>query len=298
MLLEPAITIRAAHDDGPGNAPINRIVIHLTSGSTAFPGAALDGAALGTARYFANPSCGGSAHYVHDAGPNEQHCVPDQFIAWHAPPNAHSIGQEICGHPAWTREQFLDARVRPALEHSAARTAGLCDVWGVPKVHIDAGQLLAGARGVTGHDSVSQAWHQSTHWDPGPNFPWDVYMALVNGGITPPPSPPPPRTPPVFQWPFGSQYVGDIAGPAASHGGYFAWERDEIKIVQQWLVFLNCVPGVASASWPWTSWCDGYFQRPYSTDAAIRFHQRFYPGQPYMDRIYLDDYNVLIRSRP
>ncbi len=297
-MAEPAITIRAAHDSGSPNTPVYRVVIHLTSGSDVWPRAALPEAALGTARYFANPDCGGSAHYVHDAGPVEQHCVPDNVVAWHAPPNLHSIGQEICGHPAWTREQFLDDRVRPALENSAARTRELCDRFGVPKVHIDAGQLLGGAHGVTGHDSVSQAWHQSTHWDPGPNFPWDWYMAEVNEGAPPPPPPPPPRTPAVFQWPFGREYVGDIAGPNESHGGYYAWERDEIKIIQQWLVFLGCVPGVASASWPWTRWCDGLFQRPWSTDATVRFHQRYYPGQPYTDRIYIDDWLTMIRCLP
>lgn len=298
-MAEPAITLRAANDSGSPNGPIYRIVIHLTAGSTAFPSAAGAGAALGTARYFTNPSTEGSAHYVHDAGPSEQHCVPDNVIAWHAPPNPHSIGQEICGHPAWTRAQFLDPRVVPALDHAAARTRELCNRFSVPKVKIDAGQLLGGAHGVCGHIDVSTAWHQSTHWDPGPNFPWDHYMAQVNGGTpVPPPVPPPGVTPAIPSWPFGGEYVGDIAGAAASHGGYYAWERTFIKIVQQWLVYLNCVPGIPSSSWPWTTWADGLFSRPYSTDAAIRFHQRFYPGQPYMDRIYSDDYARLVRARP
>lgn len=295
-MAEPPITIRAVHDSGAGNPPIYRVVIHLTAGSTIFPGAALAGAATGTARYFTQAGSGGSAHYVHDAGTREEHCVPDNVVAWHAPPNAHSLGQEICGHPAWTREQFLDDRVRPALDHSAARTRELCDRFGVPKVKIDAGQLLGGAHGVCGHVDVSNAWHQSTHWDPGPNFPWDYYMGKV--GAPPPPPPPSTVTPMAPGWPFGTQYVGDIAGAGTSHGGYFAWERPFIKTVQQWLVYLNCVPGVPSGAWPWTNWCDGLFTRPYSTDAAVRFHQRFYPNQQYMDRIYSDDYARLVRARP
>lgn len=296
-MAEPAITVRAAHDSGSPNGPINRIVIHLTAGSAVYPTTALAPAAAGTAHYFTLAATPGSAHYVHDTGTAEQHCVPDNTVAWHAPPNPRSIGQEICGDPSWSRNEFLDARVAPALIHAAARTRELCDRFGVPKVKIDAGQLLAGARGVCGHVDVSNAWHQSTHWDPGPNFPWDFYMAQVAGG-TPLPPPKVPGTPLVPAWPFGAQYVGDIAGPVAAHGGAYSWERPFIKIVQQWLVYLNCVVGIPSAAWPTTPWCDGLFSRPYSTNALVAFHQRYYRGQPYLDRLYADDWRRMVGSRP
>lgn len=295
-MAEPAITVRAAHDSGTPNTPINRIVIHLTSGSLVYPQAALAPAAAETAHYFTTEGAGGSAHYVQDAGGPEQHCVPDGTIAWHAPPNQHSIGQEICGHPSWTRAQFLDPRLAVSLDHAAARTRELCDRFGVPKVKIDAGQLAAGARGVCGHIDVSTAWHQTDHWDPGPAFPWDIYMAKVNGG-TPPPPPKVPGTPLVPMWPFGSQYVGAITGPMVSHGGAYAWERPFIKIVQQWMVYLNCVPGLPSAAWPTTTWCDGLFQS-YSVAAAVRFHQRYYVNQPKPDRLYNDDWRRMVVSRP
>ena len=41
--------------------------------------------------------------------------------------------------------------------------------------------LKAGKRGVCGHTDVTDAWHQSDHDDPGPWFPWDRFMAVVNG---------------------------------------------------------------------------------------------------------------------
>lgn len=108
----------------------------------------------------------------------------------------------------------------------------------------------------------------------------------------PPPPPPPPRPhPPVYAWPFpANQYVGDINGPAASHGGYYPNERWFIKNVQQWLVYKGCVPGVDPNSWAYTGWCDGLFQAPYSTNAAIAWHNQYYPGQPFPDEIWRDDY--------
>jgi hypothetical protein len=60
-MAEPAITIRAVHDSGSGNLPINRVVIHSTCPNVGYPAASAPGAAHGTALYFTNPASGGSA---------------------------------------------------------------------------------------------------------------------------------------------------------------------------------------------------------------------------------------------
>ncbi|MCW2765940.1 MAG: hypothetical protein JWO11_1899, partial [Nocardioides sp.] len=93
---EPPITRRAVHDSGGGNTPVRRIVIHATCPGIGYPHASKKGAASGTAKYFQMRSSGGSAHYIYDSSRREEHCVPDKIIAWHAPPNSHSIGIEIC----------------------------------------------------------------------------------------------------------------------------------------------------------------------------------------------------------
>jgi N-acetyl-anhydromuramyl-L-alanine amidase AmpD len=41
-------------------------------------------------------------------------------------------------------------------------------------------QLKQGLRGIVGHDQVSRVYHKSDHTDPGPNFPWDVFMSRVS----------------------------------------------------------------------------------------------------------------------
>lgn len=120
-------------------------------------------------------------------------------------------------------------------------------------------------------------------------------VELVHGSPSPAPQPAPApvrSAPPRLAWPFGGQYVGDIKGPAASHGGYYASERPFVQNCQQWLIYHGCVPGITD----WHSgWADGKFERPYSTDATVRWHQRFYPNQPYMDQIWSDDYDRLAR---
>lgn len=184
-MAEPALTIRAAFSSfTPGDNMVpTRVVVHATCPNIGYDKASAPGAALGTARYFASASAGGSAHYVCGVD-GEQHCVPDDTIAYHAPPNARSLGIEITAeggaYPAsYTRDQWLSPAVWPAVERAAARTRELCQRFAIPPVRINATDLLNGAHGICGHVDVSQAWHQTTHTDPGPEFPWPEFMALV-----------------------------------------------------------------------------------------------------------------------
>lgn len=180
---EPPITTRAAHDDGTGNAPPSRVVIHATCPNIGYPMASGPGTALGTARYFATAAAGGSAHYVCDGG-EEQHCVPDDVIAWHAPPNSHSIGIEICAEggdypKSYSRAQWLSDAVWPGVLRAAARARELCLRYNIPVVKLTPADLLAGKHGICGHVDVSHAYAQSSHSDPGPAFPWNEFMAAV-----------------------------------------------------------------------------------------------------------------------
>lgn len=182
-MTEPPVSIQAIHDDGPGNLPATRVVIHATEGDLGYPRTSAAGQALGTAHYFAGGDAGGSAHYVEDVA-GEQHCVADSHIAWHAPPNQHSLGIEICGNVEYSREQWLAPDVWPAVVRAADRTRDLCTRYGIPAVRISTADLLAGAHGICGHVDVSDAWHQTSHTDPGAGFPWPEFMSAVAGAST------------------------------------------------------------------------------------------------------------------
>src|SRR5580765_8703677 len=166
---EPPINIQAAHTSSGSNSPCNRIVIHATSPGMTGHSSSKSGMARSTAQYFASASSGGSAHYVVDAGRNEEHCVKDSVIAWHAPPNSHSIGIEICGEASYQRFDWLSNEVYQGIEAAAERTKELCERLNVPKVLIDVSELKAGHRGICGHADVAKAFGESDHWDPGPN---------------------------------------------------------------------------------------------------------------------------------
>jgi hypothetical protein len=110
--------------------------------------------------------------------------VPEDTQAYHAPPNAHSLGIEITAEGGdypknYSRDEWLSPQVWPAVQRAATRARDLCDRYGLPLVKLTPADLLAGKKGICGHVDVSQAWHQTNHTDPGPNFPWDRFMAEV-----------------------------------------------------------------------------------------------------------------------
>jgi hypothetical protein len=151
----------AAHVSSGENKPIDRIVLH----STVSPCKA--GGARQIAAYFRSQSAGGSAHYVVDPSEAVQ-VVYDGVIAWHAPPNAHSLGIEMCDMPHPTdASRWNDKSHQAMLKHVVRLVAALCLAYDVPPRFRGPIGLKLGRRGITTHANVSAAFKQSTHWDPG-----------------------------------------------------------------------------------------------------------------------------------
>lgn len=158
----------AVHDSGPREAAdIGWVVIHSTEGDTA----------AGAAGWFSLAASSGSANLVVD----DNECfrtVADLRIPWAAPPlNKRGFHIELAGHAAWTQEEWLK---HPGTLHRAAyKAATRCKAYGVPVRQVGWLGLLLGRKGITSHNAISLAWHQSDHHDPGPSFPWAYFMDLV-----------------------------------------------------------------------------------------------------------------------
>lgn len=121
-----------------------------------------------------------SFHFVVDAD-SATACVEPKFTAWHARKhgNAVGIGIEICGSADQTRAQWLDALSLATLQITARLCAELCRDFAIPPVALSEAGLRAGLRGITTHHIVSQAWKESTHYDPGPHFPFADFLEAV-----------------------------------------------------------------------------------------------------------------------
>ncbi len=155
-------------------SPVSLIVIHTAEVDCRV------GAAAAVARYFAGPTAPqASAHYV--VGPElVVQCVRESDTAWHAPgANPRAIGIELTARATWSAEQWAAPEVEAMLARAAGVVAGICRRHGVPLEHIEAEALRMGVSGIPGHVDVSQAFHKSDHFDPGPHFPWAHFLVLV-----------------------------------------------------------------------------------------------------------------------
>jgi N-acetyl-anhydromuramyl-L-alanine amidase AmpD len=138
------------------------------------------------ANYFANqyPSgqTGSSAHWCIDNN-SEVQCVRESDTAWHAPGmNADGIGLEHAGYASERRANWTDAYSAATLQISAKRAAKICKTYGIPARHLSDNELAAGHAGFVGHVQGTHVYGGS-HVDPGPSFPWDVYMTMVQAEL-------------------------------------------------------------------------------------------------------------------
>lgn len=72
------------------------------------------------------------------------------------------------------------------LRAGATVVAHWCRTYKWPVKHVN----VNGLPGITTHDAT-RVWGSTDHWDPGPNFPWDVFLRYVNESINSAPAPKP-----------------------------------------------------------------------------------------------------------
>ncbi|MFJ7955755.1 N-acetylmuramoyl-L-alanine amidase [Streptomyces sp. NPDC096319] len=132
----------------------------------------LEGSYDGGVSWFQDPASGASAHYVMKAdGSAATQMVATKDIAFHAGNywlNLHGIGIEMEGYAAQGPTWFTPAQYKA----TAALVVYLARRFDVP---LDRKHIL-------GHDNVlppRPARAPDAHWDPGPYWDWEKFMALV-----------------------------------------------------------------------------------------------------------------------
>ena len=141
-----------------------------------------DGTALAVARWFGGASAPqASCHYCVDDRMVIQ-CVKDADTAWGAPgANSDGLQIELAGMASQTGVTWEDPYSRQELALAAKLCAALAKKYAIPVVHLTPAQVAGGRqKGLCGHIDVTRAFDTvGGHTDPGPDFPWDVYLTMV-----------------------------------------------------------------------------------------------------------------------
>lgn len=160
--------------------PANRKTIDLVVIHTAECGESAN-AAENLQSWTAGPNASqASWHYAVDSDSVTQ-SVLEKDISWHAgPANGFSIGVEHAGKAGQTTAEWDDDFSKATLAMSSKLVADICLRYGIPARRLSAEDLARGERrGICGHVDVTKGMKSGSHWDPGPNFPWDAYLAKV-----------------------------------------------------------------------------------------------------------------------
>lgn len=208
--------------------------------------------------------------------------------------NSRSVNMEICGWARWSRDEWLGPQ-RGRLIQAANWARQMCDRFGIPKRHIGAQGVARGEAGIIGHVDYTNGARDGSHWDPGPGFPWDVFIDMVNGGAGAPGGGTgggggAPVTGPATTFPLPrNEYFGLITGPNESHGGFNAQEQVWVKQIQQALQAKGFAPNVPG-------WADGIFEQP-TKDAVAAWQRAHMPGTTRFGEVWWDDWEVLIQGK-
>lgn len=160
----------AYKSDPRGTRPVSLIVIHTAEGAKT---------AENLGAYFFRPDIMASSHVGIDDSKILQY-VPYNRAAWTVRSgNPISVNAELCGFAAWSRDTWLNQH-HNMLVLTAKWITDMANMFGIPKVKLTPLQVGQNKWGVIGHIDWTLGMHDGTHTDPGPGFPWDYVMQLVN----------------------------------------------------------------------------------------------------------------------
>lgn len=166
---------------GRGGKKVRLIVIHTMETPET------KGRAKQVARWFAGPtSPDASAHYCVD-NIDTILSVKETDTAWatgehHS--NQTSISIELAGSASQSALQWKDKYSKDELANAANLVAELCLKYNIPVKKLSGSSVKSGS-GIIGHADVTYAYGiKGGHTDPGKNFPWKDFIAMVESEYT------------------------------------------------------------------------------------------------------------------
>lgn len=131
------------------------------------------------AEYQQSPAAGGSYNAAADKDGKTARIAHDGSITWSTGNAGNSLGFNVCyaGTTAhFSRAQWLERMTQ--LRAGALIGAYAVTEFGIPIRKLQPGDWKARRGGIGGHDGARELG-STTHWDPGPGFPWDIQISLI-----------------------------------------------------------------------------------------------------------------------
>lgn len=239
------LTILTANDSGIRRGAPQFIGIHTFEAPRTMT-------ARGMAEYQQKPAAQGSYHLVVDGKAVSARENDDVYIPWAAGPTGNARGMHL-SFGAYARDsRALWLAHDEQLKVAARAVAFWCKKYGIPARRINATELRNGVKGICGHDTVSAAWREVNHTDPGPNFPWDVFLhyvqAYVGGGdqaaTVPVNRPAPEETDPETFDQTLSVIREQLTGQGGGSAGYPGWSQMDQRSLVDGLAVVGTTLGV------------------------------------------------------
>ena len=110
--------------------------------------------------------------------------IADEHIAWTLPgANSRSLNIEFAGYAKQDSDDWEDRYSIDMLEVGAYCAAEWVIKYGIPIRKLTDAQIRSGQKGFAGHVDVNRVYRQSSHWDPGPSFPWTYFLSRVRAAV-------------------------------------------------------------------------------------------------------------------
>jgi N-acetyl-anhydromuramyl-L-alanine amidase AmpD len=106
--------------------------------------------------------------------------VDEKDTAFAAPGVNHDgIQYELSGYAEQTATEWDDDYSVRTLDLASKLVALSCIRWDIPVRLLSIAAVKRGEAGICGHVHATKAFKRSTHTDPGKNFPWKDFIAMV-----------------------------------------------------------------------------------------------------------------------
>jgi hypothetical protein len=112
--------------------------------------------------------------------------VPDENMAWAAGPHGNVVGLHIehAGEASFSAAQWSGPYAKEMLVYSAHQIAMWCVKYHIPVVKLTSAEVARGYAGICGHVDLSHAYPQDTsHTDPGADWPWALHLSLIRAEV-------------------------------------------------------------------------------------------------------------------